>query len=94
MSVVTLGEALYGAARRKWSMHRTSRLREVYLAQFGIVEANRETADEYARLRSATEALGRPIASNDLWIAATAAANGLPVATFNRRHFEPLTLQA
>jgi len=35
VSVVTLGEALYGAARRKWSMHRTSRLREFYLAQFG-----------------------------------------------------------
>jgi predicted nucleic acid-binding protein len=28
---------------------------------------------------------------NDLWIAACATANGLSLATLNRRHFEPLT---
>jgi predicted nucleic acid-binding protein len=27
-----------------------------------------------------------------LWIAASATANGLPLVTLNRRHFEPLTL--
>jgi predicted nucleic acid-binding protein len=32
------------------------------------------------------------IADNDLWIAACATANGLPLATLNRRHFEPLTI--
>jgi predicted nucleic acid-binding protein len=49
-------------------------------------------AVEYGRLRTASEALGRPVASNDLWIAASATANGLPLVTLNRRHFEPLTL--
>jgi len=49
-------------------------------------------AVEYARLRSATEGLGRPVADNDVWIAASATANGLPSVTLNRRHFEPLTL--
>ena len=39
-----------------------------------------------------TEALGRPVADNDLWIAAIATANGFPIVTLNRRHFEPLTL--
>jgi predicted nucleic acid-binding protein len=34
----------------------------------------------------------QPLASNDLWIAASATANGLPLVTLNRRHFEPLTL--
>jgi predicted nucleic acid-binding protein len=47
---------------------------------------------EYGRLRAATEALGRPVAGNDLWIAASAVGNGLPLVTLNRRHFEPLTL--
>jgi predicted nucleic acid-binding protein len=28
----------------------------------------------------------------DLWIAACATANGLPLATLNRRHFESLTI--
>jgi predicted nucleic acid-binding protein len=36
-------------------------------------------AVEYGRLRAATEALGRPVASNDLWIAGSATANGLPL---------------
>jgi predicted nucleic acid-binding protein len=49
-------------------------------------------AVEYGRLRAATEALGRPVPSNDLWIGASAMANGLPLITLNRRHFEPLTL--
>jgi predicted nucleic acid-binding protein len=68
VSVVTLGKALYGATRRKWSARRT------------------------ARLRSATEGLGRPVADNDVWVAASATANGLPIVTLNRRHFEPLSL--
>jgi predicted nucleic acid-binding protein len=37
-------------------------------------------------------ALGRPVPGNDLWIAVSAAANGLPLVTLNRWHFEPLTL--
>jgi predicted nucleic acid-binding protein len=63
-----------------------------YADSFGVVEVDRDVAVEYGRLRAATEALGRPVASNDLWIAASAAANGLPMVTLNRRHFEPLAL--
>jgi predicted nucleic acid-binding protein len=92
VSVVTLGEALYGATRRKWSVRRTARLRAFYIARFAVVPVDSDVAVEYARLRSATEGLGRPVADNDVWIAATATANGLPIATLNRRHFEPLSL--
>ncbi len=92
VSAITLGEAFYGVARRKWSARRTTRLRDFYAVRFVVVPVDGEVADEYARLRAATETLGRPIADNDLWIAATATANYLPVVTRNRRHFEPLTL--
>jgi tRNA(fMet)-specific endonuclease VapC len=92
VSVVTLGEALYGATRRKWSAQRTARLRDFYPARFAVVPVDSEVAVEYARLRSATEGLGRPVADNDVWIAASATANGLSIVTLNRRHFEPLTL--
>jgi predicted nucleic acid-binding protein len=51
-----------------------------------------DTAAEYGYLRASTEAVGQPISDNDLWIAASASANGLPLVTLNRRHFEPLTL--
>jgi predicted nucleic acid-binding protein len=63
-----------------------------YNDRFGVIGLDRAAAVEYGRLRAATEALGRPVASNDLWIAACATANGLPLVTLNRRHFEPLTL--
>jgi tRNA(fMet)-specific endonuclease VapC len=92
ISVITLGEASYGALSRKWSTWRTAEMLEYYADSFGVVELGRDVAVEYGRLRAATESLGRPVASNDLWIAASAAANGLPLVTLNRRHFEPLTL--
>jgi tRNA(fMet)-specific endonuclease VapC len=92
ISVVTLGEASYGALARKWSPRRTAEMLTFYADSFGLVELGRTVAVQYGRLRAATEALGRPIPSNDLWIAASATANGLPLVTLNRRHFEPLTL--
>jgi predicted nucleic acid-binding protein len=64
----------------------------LFRADFGLIELGQTVAAEYGRLRAATEALGRPVPSNDLWIAASATANGLPLVTLNRRHFEPLTL--
>jgi predicted nucleic acid-binding protein len=66
ISLITLGEAHYGARKRKWGPPRTSRMLTFYSAS-----------------RSP---------NNDLWIAACATANGLPLATLNRRHFEPLTI--
>ena len=92
ISVITLGEASYGALSRKWSARRTADLLAFYADSFGAIELGWAVAVEYGRLRAATEALGRPVASNDLWIAASATANGLPLVTLNRRHFEPLTL--
>jgi predicted nucleic acid-binding protein len=94
ISVITLGEASYGALRRKWSAQRTAEMLAFYTDSFGVIELGRAVAVEYGRLRAATEALGRPVASNDLWVAASATANGLPLVTLNRRHFEPLTLHS
>jgi len=92
ISVITLGEASYGALSRKWSARRTAEMLAFYADSFDVIELSRAAAVEYGRLCAATQALGRPVASNDLWIAASASANGLPLVTLNRRHFEPLTL--
>jgi predicted nucleic acid-binding protein len=78
ISVITLGEASYRARSRKWSAWRTAEMLEFYTEQFAVVELGQEVAVEYGRLRAATESLGRPVAGNDLWIAAAATANGLP----------------
>jgi tRNA(fMet)-specific endonuclease VapC len=92
ISLVTLGEAHYGARKRKWAPERSARMLGFYGGMFDIVPSDRDTAAEYGYLRASTEAVGRPIADNDLWIAACASANGLPLVTLNRRHFEPLTI--
>lgn len=93
ISLITLGEAYYGAHKRKWSPERTARMLGFYREMFDVVGvADEDTAAEYGYLRASTEAVGQPIADNDLWIAACASANGLPLVTLNRRHFEPLTI--
>jgi predicted nucleic acid-binding protein len=93
ISLITLGEAHYGARKRKWGTERTARMLRFYQEMFDVVGvADEETAAEYGYLRASTEGVGQPIADNDLWIAACASANGLPLVTLNRRHFEPLTI--
>jgi predicted nucleic acid-binding protein len=93
ISVISLGEAHYGARKRKWGPQRTSRMLAFYQEMFDVVSlVDDDTGAEYGYLRASTESVGQPIADNDLWIAACATANGLPLATLNRRHFEPLTI--
>ena len=93
ISLITLGEAHYGARKRKWGPPRIARMLAFYQEMFHVVPlANDDTAAEYGYLRASTESVGRPIAGNDLWIAACATANGLSLVSLNRRHFEPLTI--
>jgi predicted nucleic acid-binding protein len=92
ISLITLGEAHYGSRKRKWGPPRTLRMLAFYQAMFDVIPlADDDTAAAYGYLRASTESAGQPIADNDLWIEASAAANGLPLVTLNRRHFEPLT---
>jgi tRNA(fMet)-specific endonuclease VapC len=76
----------------KWGIDRARHLVDFYHRAFVTLPVDEAVADEYGRLRAATEAVGRPVADNDLWIAASATARDLPLVTMNRRHFEPLTL--
>lgn len=66
ISVITLGEAAYGGLSRKWSAQRRAEMLQFYADSFEVIELGRPAALEYGRLRAATEALGRPVASNDL----------------------------
>ncbi len=46
-----------------------------------LIAVTREAAHEWARLRTYLRAKGRRMEVNDLWIAAVAAANRLPIVT-------------
>ena len=66
ISVVTLGETRYGTARAKWSAQRAQQPLEFYRRSFTVLPIDEAVAHEYGRLRAATEAVGRPVADNDL----------------------------
>ena len=51
-----------------------------------FLPAGEETADCYARIRSALRQAGRPIPTNDVWIAAQAMETGSVLITFDA-HF-------
>lgn len=87
LSFTSVGEAHYGAFKRGWGERRRAEL-EAALRPYLVLPYHRDLAMTWARLRAETEARGRPVGANDLWIAATAVHHGVPLITHNRRHFE------
>ncbi|TSC86404.1 MAG: PilT protein domain-containing protein [Microgenomates group bacterium Gr01-1014_16] len=88
LSVVVLGELYYGykggnreAKNRIWLQDFMEKLGLEIL----VVEEN--TADFYAEIKEKLRKKGKPIPSNDLWIAAQALENGTVLVT-DDRHFE------
>lgn len=80
-SVISVGELAAGAAaheREAW---------DEMLGNLLILPVDREVCWRYGRIFRHLKANGRLIGGNDLWIAATALENGLPVVTRNVGHF-------
>ena len=84
--VIVLGEFRYGIAE---SRHRAAyeAWLETHLAHFDILAVTDGTAAVYAGLRVALRRSGRPIPSNDAWIAALALQHRLPVLSRDQ-HFD------
>jgi tRNA(fMet)-specific endonuclease VapC len=84
--VIVLGEYLFGIQQ--------SRLRARYeqwlssnLHLFDLLGVGRETARHYAEIRRELKTSGRPLPSNDLWIAALAREHHSPLVSRDR-HFQ------
>lgn len=84
--VIVLGEYRFGIAR--------SRLRAEYerwlsglLERVSVLNVDEETSLQYASLRLELNAVGRPMPSNDTWIAALCRQHRMPVMS-NDRHFD------
>jgi predicted nucleic acid-binding protein len=90
ISVVTASELLHGVHRATDPSRRTQRRAfvEHVLAALETLPATVEVARVHAELWAQLEASGRIIGAHDLWIAATALAYGLHIATANAREFE------
>jgi len=79
VSVVTVGEFAEGFADVE------SRLLRDLLSGFEVVPIDHSVALVYARLSRQMRADNRRIGDNDIWIAATAIAYGLPLVTRDAR---------
>ena len=86
VSSVTVGELEYGAAKSRWG----DRAREVmrsFLANYDVIPFDETDAIHFGRFRAALAAVGTPIGTYDVMIAAQAFARNLMVITHNTKEF-------
>lgn len=81
-----LGEYLFGV-RQSRHRGRYEQWLRTYLPEFELASPGRATAECYAQIRQELKMKGRPIPTNDLWVAALAREAGFPVVTRDS-HFD------
>lgn len=86
LSFMTLAELRSWTRQRNWSATRKRGL-EAYLARYVILYATDALCDRWAEATDSARRAGRPIASADAWIAATALQQGIPLVTHNGMHY-------
>ena len=85
-TAITVGEMLYGAARRG-SPELVGRVREILLQAQEVLPFDEQAAQVYGSLRARLEAEGRRLAEPDLRIGSIALARDLTLVTGNVKHF-------
>jgi tRNA(fMet)-specific endonuclease VapC len=78
--VVVLGEFEFGIQRSRRRAHYEEWL-DKNLGLIEVLGLGRETARCYAKIREELKVAGKPIPSNDVWIAALCRESGLPLVT-------------
>jgi predicted nucleic acid-binding protein len=88
ISVITVSELLHGALRATGATRaRRGAFVEHLLAGLRAIPITEPVARAHADIWSQMAGRGETIGSHDLWIAATAIAHGLGLATRNTTHF-------
>jgi len=87
ISVFTLAEIRAGRIHANWGQRRSDR-QEQLLAAYVLIPLDEEILNEYATLH-AWSIRGHKMPHNDLWIAATAIARGIPLASCDQ-HFDSI----
>lgn len=87
--VIVLGEYRLGIAQSRHRNEYEEWLRE-WVAAVTVLDVDRETAYHYAKIGLELKKIGKPIPSNDLWIAALCRQHSLPLLSRDR-HFDVVT---
>ena len=83
--VIVLGEFLFGIAQSRRRTEYELWINET-LGTVQFLEVSSETAARYAELRLELKVAGRPIPSNDIWIAALCRQHSLPLLSRDRHY--------
>jgi predicted nucleic acid-binding protein len=86
VSFQTVAELRRWGRTRGWGPSRWQALQRL-LSRLTIYLVDDALIDGWAEITARRERLGRPIATGDAWIAATAWVQGVPLVTHNQRHF-------
>lgn len=84
--VIVLGEYRLGVAQSRHRREYEEWLRE-WVAAVTVLDVDRETTYHYAKIGLELKKIGKPIPSNDLWIAALCGQHALPLLSQDR-HFD------
>ena len=101
LTPIVLGELRAGFLLGRRGEENERALRELLLSpRVSVLAIDDETADRWAIIAAFLKKSGTPVASNDIWIAASAMHHGLPILTSDRdfqiipqvivRHFSPV----
>ena len=87
LPAIVIGELLAAFRRGSRYQRNLDDLHEVLAhSKVFITDISMQTADRYGRIAAILRRRGRPIPSNDVWIAAAASELGAPLLSFDR-HF-------
>jgi tRNA(fMet)-specific endonuclease VapC len=87
LSTIVAGELLYGFRNGNRFEHNRSELDEFAASPFvRVVPVTLATADRFGRIATALKHAGRPIPTNDIWIAAQAMETGAELISFDRHY--------
>ncbi|WP_419937896.1 type II toxin-antitoxin system VapC family toxin [Candidatus Palauibacter sp.] len=88
LSTVVLGELPYGFRHgSRYESHARAMRAFLHNPYVTVVPVGETTADRYSRIAASLRAKGRPIPTNDIWIAAHAIQTGADLVSA-ARHFE------
>ena len=86
--VIAIGELYYGAHKSSQTPMRILEIEQLERTVI-ILDVTRSTARIYGEIKDQLRMKGRPIPENDVWIAAIAKENDLPLLTADR-HFSQI----
>ena len=86
VSYITVGELAKGAEMARWNLRRWTDLAD-WRGRVVILPIDLRVSYLWGRLAGAAQRRGRPRPVNDMWIAAVALSNDIPVATRNIKDY-------